>query len=109
MVVLLRVEEIASRLLDLLVKLKHFDDVGLLPTVARSSLMRMLLLSLLITKEVVLGLVIDVLSLLVVAARDPVLVHLLIWLLSRLIRCVCHNDFNSFKVFSTGSNPLDEL
>jgi len=71
--------------------------------------MRMLLLSLLITKEVVLGLVIDVLSLLVVAARDPVLVHLLIWLLSRLIRCVCHNDFNSFKVFGTCSNPLDEL
>ena len=50
-----------------------------------------------------------VLALLVVATWDPVLVHLRIWLLSRLIRCVGHNDFDSFKILGTGPNSLNEL
>ena len=50
MVVFLGVEEVASRLLDFLVEFKHLNDVGLLPTVAWTTLMRVLFLAFLVTK-----------------------------------------------------------
>ena len=58
-ILLLRVEQITSRWLHLLIELKHFDDVSLL-AVARSPMMVLLLAifaALLVTKEIILGLI----------------------------------------------------
>ena len=82
--VVMRVEHISNRGMHFLIKLEHFDDVGLL-SIARSPLLVLVLFAFLVAEEVVLRLIrvyLVFVSLFLVAAWDAILVDSLQLLLT---------------------------
>ena len=115
-ILLLRVEQITSRWLHLLIELKHFDDVSLL-AVARSPMMVLLLAifaALLVTKEIILGLIwINAIfvSLVLMTTWKSILIdgtHTRM-LLIRLILCIRHDNLDGLQILGTCPNTLNQL
>ena len=115
-ILILRVEETTSWWLNFLVKLKHLDYICLLAITGSTLMVLLSFLPLLITEEIILGLVrinTIFMSLVLVSTRDAILVNAshTCMLLSRLqvVLSIGHDNFDSLEIFGARTDTLHEL